>query len=548
MTITAPAADMTSAVIDDDELPPELPGTYEYVRVKNLIPNPRNIRTDAAALPGIVANLTEDGPAALISALTIVPIPPEPGQPTPEPKHQNYLIIDGEQRYWSAIDASQFWIQAIIRNDMDGDRAATIAMLRQVHRSDPTAAQQAKGIEQLALDGMDDAEIAKQTGYSEPQVKAGRVAAALGEAMIKRTREAGLDLLQLAELVKFADDPETADNLIEKAKDGPHSFARAAQAAANAREEARIIAARRAELTEAGIELLKIEPSYYDKSAKARQVSELRGDNGALTADAHLACPGRAVYLGTHVYSDGTVRETAYCADWRKYGHKSNTGKVGGPMTDEQRADRKELIANNKEMDAANPVRREWLASALSGKTALKNADRFMAEMLTGCAQIYSEWSFKGRPMLDKLLNPEGKKRTGNGYVPAVASRDRLINLSLASVAAAIEGDVDRQSWRNPKMIHGQWLKFCADNGYGLGPVEQIIVDKTVKPRKSSAKAPKKAAAPAPMLGATTPDKQSQTTNPSADQTTEPGTVVQLPAAQTEGDNSQDHTADDLAA
>jgi ParB family transcriptional regulator, chromosome partitioning protein len=537
--MTTTASESTSVAIDD-ELPPELPGSYQYVKVDNLIPNPKNIRDDAAAIPGIVANLTEDGPAALISALTVAPVPAEPGQPEPKPQDQRHIIIDGEQRYWSAIDARQKWIQAIVRHDMDG-AAATIAMLRQVHRSDPTATQQAKGIQQLALDyGMDDAEIAKQTGYSEPQVKAGRVVAALGPDITARTREAGMDLFQQAALADFTDDDSTINELIAAAKNGPHSYERAKQAAINDREEARLIAARRTDLVEAGITLLDSRPLDWGHP-KEKKVDELRDDSGRLTAEAHRICPGHAVYLGTTVYSGGKVPETAYCTDWRKYRHKSNTASGSGPMTDEDKARRKELIANNKAMDAANPVRRQWLSAALSGKTALKGADRFVAAMLTGHASIYADWSTKGRPMLDKLLNPDGKKRTGTGYVPAVASRDRLINLSLASVAAAIEGDIDRQSWRAPKPLHGQWLRFCTDNGYTLDPVEQIILDRTIKPRKT---ATKKAAAVAPTLDGpdTTAQAEPLPVETLTAESDESGTVVHLPAAH-DGGNDQ---ADDM--
>ena len=49
------------------------------------------------------------------------------------------------------------------------------------------------------------------------------------------------------------------------------------------------------------------------------------------------------------------------------YGSISSGAQLGS-MTDEQKAERKELIANNKEWDAAETVRREWLAARRGNK------------------------------------------------------------------------------------------------------------------------------------------------------------------------------------
>src|SRR5262249_10314103 len=123
---------------------PTLPGRYDYVEVARIIVNKRNIRDDAAAIAGIVENLEQDGPDGLTAPIILAPLDDD-----------TYVLVDGEQRYWSAVQAEHEFIQAVVRYDYAGQRAQTIAMLRQVHRKDPTAVQQARGIQQLALEGMD---------------------------------------------------------------------------------------------------------------------------------------------------------------------------------------------------------------------------------------------------------------------------------------------------------------------------------------------------------------------------------------------------------
>ncbi|WFE53008.1 ParB N-terminal domain-containing protein [Micromonospora sp. WMMD1155] len=466
---------------DESEEAPALPGRHCMVRVKNIQPNPGNARDDAQALPGIVQNLHQDGVRGLLSPLIVVPLGPDEDGP--------YLIIDGEQRYWSAVEADQEWIPVIVREDLAANREQIISMLRQVHRTDLTATQQARAIEQLALDGMNDKDIAERTGYQPEQIRAGRQLATLDKRTAERTHTLGLDLTQVAALAEFADDPDRVETLLKEAEEGPFAFARAVEQHRGTRAAIAAEAARRAELVTAGVTLLAEHPRYNDP--KIKEVSDLRDAEGnRVDAEAHSDCPGHAVRL--FLAYDDRLRETNYCTDWRKYGHTlpahAMTSTRSGPMTEEEKAERRRVIENNKAMEIANTVRREWLATFLTAKTPPKGTAKLIAEMLADSGYVLSTWINGGRKMLDDLLSPGKARRPGTKRVPARGVSDgRYSVISLAAIAAANESGITRSSWRAPDPTVGKWLQWCVANGFQVGEVEQLIIDATANHTKQRA-------------------------------------------------------------
>ena len=71
------AQDTTGSAVTETDTPPTkdmptLPGAYKLLPVAQIIPNKGNVRDDAAAIPGIVENLKEDGVAGLIAPLIVV--------------------------------------------------------------------------------------------------------------------------------------------------------------------------------------------------------------------------------------------------------------------------------------------------------------------------------------------------------------------------------------------------------------------------------------------------------------------------------------------
>ncbi|MCM4082208.1 ParB/RepB/Spo0J family partition protein [Paractinoplanes hotanensis] len=468
---TAPVASATLTA--PDTAAPALPGAYKMLAMAQVIVNENNIRDDAAAIPGITQNLIEDGTDGLIQPITVAPtIERALAESTPI-EEQIFVIVEGEQRYWSAQEAAQEFIQAIIRWDYAGKRAQRIVMLRQVHRKDPTSAQQARGIEQLALDGMSEADIATATGFQIEEVRAGRAVAALDPAMADLVRKSDLNLIQQAMLKEFQqEDDRVVKRLVDAATQSPHAFARTVEYERNERATRQKVAARRTELTAAGITLLTVRPSYYD-SKEIRPVTELRNADGPLTVESHTSCPGYRVFLSS------TGSESHYCTGWRGHGHKAITAARTGTMSEQEKADRKRTIANNKAMEAANPVRRsEFIAPLLAGKNVPKDTAQFLAEIHDrDPGALGARASQEGRAMFDELVHPGKRRKPGSRNVPARISEARYQILTLASVAAAIECRITRESWRISNATVALWLSFCVHNGYDPDEVEQIIID-----------------------------------------------------------------------
>ena len=65
---------------------------------------------------------------------------------------------------------------------------------------------------------------------------------------------------------------------------------------------------------------------------------------------------------------------------WRD---KSSGAGAAGRLTDEQKAERRTLIADNKAWASAEIVRREWLTEFLSRKTMPTDAQHWVAVALT---------------------------------------------------------------------------------------------------------------------------------------------------------------------
>lgn len=129
-------------------------------------------------------------------------------------------------------------------------------------------------------------------------------------------------------------------------------------------------------------------------------------------------------------------------------------------------------------MDAASPVRREFVAQMLAARKAPKGVGRLVAQMLTTHCEVLESWSKRGRPMLDELMYPGKARRPGTAYVPAKATEERCRTIMLTAIAAAIESRITKTTWRTVEPAVALWLEFCETNGFALDPVEKIIIEK----------------------------------------------------------------------
>jgi ParB family chromosome partitioning protein len=148
-------------------------------------------------------------------------------------------------------------------------------------------------------------------------------------------------------------------------------------------------------------------------------------------------------------------------------------------MTDEQKAERKTLIANNKAWASAEIVRREWLATFLSRKTLPKDAATVIAQGLTVHRRDVGSAVTNGNTLAHTLL---GIERGGFWDADKLAaliehSPAKVQHVTLATVLGGIEDSTSKNTWRYPEAAKALYFEQLAKWGYGLSEVEQIVID-----------------------------------------------------------------------
>lgn len=149
----------------------------------------------------------------------------------------------------------------------------------------------------------------------------------------------------------------------------------------------------------------------------------------------------------------------------------SETRKAG-PMSEEQKAERKTLIDNNKAMDSAATVRTGFIKNLLARKTAPKGWQRFLAVAMT---HHHAEATDHNHRVAAELAGA----KTTEGYDPMrehVAAHTARPEVALLALAiAGFEKHLPRDAWRNPHPVHRFYLNQLTDWGYTASEVEQII-------------------------------------------------------------------------
>ena len=400
------------------------------------------------------------------------------------PEGTGYLIIDGHERVLSFQEAAHTrsdltHIPAMIRPDLADRATQIVTMLRTgVHRRQLSSVEEARGIKQLSLAGLSEYQIAKRTGYKRPQVKDALAVAGIEPGTATKVKTYGLDLHQAAVVADFAADNDAVARLLKSAENGPIAFDKAAAQERDERTEAQKRQARIQELTDAGITVLTGD-DLYGHHPERKRLSELMHDGQPVTLDSHAECPGHAIAIER---TFNGFRESAYCTDWRKYKHADRYGgsrTVTGALSDEQKAERRTVIANNKAMKAANEVRRKWLV-ALFARKSIKGAARFVAETMMSRPHFIGRWVQKDAPLLDDLLGTK-TNRHDLAIVPASANDPRCVVYALAAIAAAHENEITHETWRHNDSSTARWFQFLRTVGYDLDPVEQMVIDRIAK-------------------------------------------------------------------
>ncbi len=390
----------------------------------------------------------------------------------------NVIVRAGQRRTLAAREVGLASIPAYI---VDADEKTVDRIVQQMaeneHREAVTDADRVAAYQQLAFEGLTPTVIAKRLNTKPALVKVG-IAVAENAAAASAIVSHSLTLDQAATLIEFEGDDDTVAELIEVATAEPGQFAHSAQRARDDKARNAEKAAIEAVHAERGYVILDRERGYYENDYKL--VRDLVTADGIRPTQEQIdAAEGRAVYVAT--YFGGQVRPVYYLADPKAAGFRkdSGSGANSGPMTEEQKAERKALIASNKAWASAETVRREWLATFLSRKSLPKDAAQFIAQGLTVHGLTVGSAARDGNALAHELM---GLERGGyydrdklSGLVEATPSKAQ--HVALAVVLGGIEASTSKMSWRNPNTRDALYLNQIAAWGYSLSEVEQIITE-----------------------------------------------------------------------
>ena len=423
----------------------------------------------------IETNVRPDGPSLPLTPEFVRSIR-ENGVLTPVLGHRdaegNIVVRAGQRRTLGAREAGVLLPVYLV----DGDDTTVERIIQQLiendQRADLTEGERIEAWRALELEGLSATAIAKRTGTKRDRVKTGLTVAA-SQTATTLVADVGLTLDQAASLIEFEDDSQAVADLTEIAGSDPDYFPVAVQRARNERAAAVLREKVEAELAAKGHRILSARPNWDEATPyRLHQVTDEGGNR--ITSEYVDGKPGIAAHVQAHDAERFDV--TYYVDDLDAAGLTLRPGEgatAKGPMTDEQKAERKTLIANNKEWDAAETVRREWVASFLARKTLPKDAMSVVATLLATGGYDLGQSIGHGNGQAQEFLGVE----RGYGHKVAdylAAHPTRAAHVALAIVLGGIEQQTSRDTWRSPRTEKANYFQALHAWGYPLSPVERI--------------------------------------------------------------------------
>ena len=477
--------------------------------------HPDNLRDASRGIKELTASVAEVG---VLVPLIVVPVALVPGHDWPEAV--THVAVDGNRRQ-AAAAAAGLLLPCIVRADLAAAKATARTMaVTGLVRDGLTATEESRAVAALFDAKMSGAAIGRAIGRSTAQIKTARRAAQVTAGVAAQAADYPLTLDQLAVLADHQDNPADVAALLDAAPQGRMDHV-VAQLAARRAEDAAISAAVGpvcVELSTRCITVLEDEPNIYAPGG-ARSVEDLTidDDNGGqvqLTAQSHAACPGHAAYVAAEYYpadpdddeqpEEVEVTVLYVCLDPAQFGHTSrrwsdrnHTSRPGSTdpepaegdtasdaaarLAREQEAaaeakkvERRELIARNKQADAAAEVRRAYLRQCLTVKSKHKAMTGWALEQVVQRDPTFCRWAGEhySRPaILAELLGGDPRQVTAD----TPAARHGVI--LWAHVATANEEDLPRDAHRQRSPYRARYLRHLQTLGYVLSEVEQMIID-----------------------------------------------------------------------
>ncbi|GAA4706740.1 chromosome partitioning protein, ParB family [Promicromonospora umidemergens] len=424
-----------------------------------------NVRAEANLTPRFLKSIRDNG---VLSPILV------------QRTEQGLRVRAGQRRTLAAVEVGLEAIPAmIVQGDEDQIRRLREQVAENDDRQGLRHADYVAAFEQMSLLGVSVVEIANTTGHSTSDVKAALTVAKTKKAKAVQAKY-DLTLDQAAVLAEFENDTEAVEALTEIAMKSPDRFAHAAQQRRDGRDAAARLAEATKALADAGIKQVTNWNAEVKDNKAAQELQQLQsGEGKTVTPEAHAICPQRAAYIGTS--HNGDIYTRHVCLNYKAAGHKLNHAKANDTRTEQEketaRAERAEVITNNKAWKSAETVRREWLAQFAKRKTAPKDAANFLAGSLTADTHSIEKASLGAHGLACEWL---GLRTTGGwgsrqalSDLIAKATSARALHIALVLALAAIEERTGLHTWRRSGS-ESRYLRALEAWGYNLSDVEQI--------------------------------------------------------------------------
>jgi ParB family transcriptional regulator, chromosome partitioning protein len=380
-------------------------------------------------------------------------------------------VRDGQLRVLAAREVGRETIPVFVTDrDTTDARRVTEQLVANEHRTALTDTQRIAAYRQLELAGLSVSKIAAETGTHRTTVKTALAVAGSDAA----THAVGDRQLTLDAALVYAEfdgdlDAITELNTVDDPDDLPFVAERIRQDRADVAKRTELVT----EYTGKGITVID-DQEYTRLHMLTDRDDEDTVDRPPVDPDRHETCPGHAVVI--QVWRGGQdVHVTPVCttpdAHQPRWPHTASRTIQTGPMTDEQKTERKELIANNKAWDAAEVVRRDWITTLLTRRTLPKEAPVFVAHTLAGHRQLVAD---DHQDHAHQLLGIGRGVGYGFNLLDTFLTENptKAVHVALAVAISAYENASNRNWWRYPGHDAHDYLGQLEEWGYHLSPIE----------------------------------------------------------------------------
>jgi len=421
-----------------------------------------NVRKDAALTPDFIASIKEHGVMEPVIA---------------HRKEDGIVhVLMGQRRTRAAVEAGLDRIPVMITDSPEEAERIVTQVVENIQRAELTEADEADAYHQLSLIGVSAAAIAKKTGRTKTTVESALKAKSsdAGAAALGK----GWSIEEALIMAEFEGNQEATEELESVIMDEPDQLLHVAQLLRDRRESAAALTALIEELEAQGKAIVEDAGHYADEENLYVSAAN-RADGEPATDEDANAYVISTDYRGQHNAKPVITgwKELGFTPRYERY-DGGGTQAQKGPMTEEQKAERKTLIENNKAMVSATTVRREFVRSLLARKQAPKGWQYFTVHAITHHSETASGYDGKVAAEMVGAKVEESNAWAWNPLRDHVAKTTARPEFALiALVCAGYEKTIAKDSWRSPSQTNRDYLNQLTVWGYTASEVEQIILD-----------------------------------------------------------------------